>query len=190
MYNILLRNIYIYIVYIDPLHDYNSVSNISYDILYDVIIDGETDEKKLIRRSPWDLYRKACKCVINPLVNLSQSTVKMSAIEEWCKTYVEELWDDLDDRKDWLKDMATKENGVKTDKLIEHVCSMLNDCGLVPEGSFGDAILEVVSDMENQLSCHLDEYIINEESVMLWEEVWDTYFPEEADETESDSDSE
>jgi len=114
----------------------------------------------------------------------------MSAIEEWCKTYVEELWDDLDDRKDWLKDMATKENGVKTDKLIEHVCSMLNDCGLVPEGSFGDAILEVVSDMENQLSCHLDEYIINEESVMLWEEVWDTYFPEEADETESDSDSE
>jgi hypothetical protein len=114
----------------------------------------------------------------------------MSAIESWCETYVEELWDDLEDKKDWLKDMATKENGVNTHTLIEHVCGMLGDCGLVPEGSFGDAVMEVVSEMEADLACHLDRYIIRVEGVEIWEEVWDKYFPEEADETESEEEEE
>jgi len=104
---------------------------------------------------------------------------------------VEELWDEhVEDKREWLKRMATKENGVTTHTLIEHVCEMISDCGMLGEGSLADAVLEDISNMESDLACHLDRYIINDENVMLWEEVWDKYFPEEADETESDSEEE
>jgi hypothetical protein len=104
---------------------------------------------------------------------------------------VEELWDEhVEDKREWLKSMATKENGVTTHTLIEHVCEMISDCGMLGEGSLADAVLEDISNMESDLACHLDRYIISEEGVETWEEVWDKYFPEDADKKEKWDDCE
>jgi hypothetical protein len=115
----------------------------------------------------------------------------MSAIQTWCEEYLEELWDEhVEDKREWLKNMATKENGVNTHDLIEHVCGIIEDCGMLSDNCLGKAVLEDISDLENDLACYMDTYIKNDEGVETWTEVWDKYFPEEASDSESDSDDE
>jgi hypothetical protein len=114
-----------------------------------------------------------------------------SNVTAWCETYVEELWDEhVEDKKEWLKNMTTREGGVKIDDLIEHVCGMISDCGMLGQGSLADAVLEDISEYEGELAGHLEQYIMDDEGVVYWKEVWDKYFPEDESDTESDSDDE